>query len=198
MGKSFELLGMAAFNVMLAVILSATFFHKVSPTDAVQTLTEANVDYFIREVSAISSGEKEDMDSYKITSYFLKHINDDSQFVTVLKYAMDGGDPEEQSMEMGKMDFISHILQGQKAMDRHETAVTVEYIKISDDKKSAKVITQIRERGLMPTLDDFGEQTLVPVTGVSYCDQVVSLNDDHDIQMDGAECTTYMDINHEY
>ena len=197
MGKSLELLGMAAFNVVLAMILFSAFIKDAAPPLSVSQLTEANVTSFIEDVSAISGGMKEDMDSFAITTFLMDHISDDSRFSTILKYRIDDGEDEEQ-MDMGKMDFISYVLKGQETMDRHESRVDIDYIKITGGGRSAHVVTTTRERGMIMAFNDFGDESTVPVVGTSYCEQELVLSDKKMIQMKEADCTTYMEISDGY
>ena len=193
MGKSFELLGLAAFNVFLALILSITFLggDKVS----LDYLTKDHVEKFISEVNDITTGTRQDMDNYSVTSYFMKHIADDSKFVNNIKYEIPRVGTQERTMEMSKLDFISHILQGmQNGGDDRETSIAIEHIEIAEHGKAAKVITTNMESGMMPFDDGSGSAQMLPVTGVSFCEQTVVLSDKN-IQMETANCTTDVSFN---
>lgn len=189
MGKSLELLGLAAFNVFLALILSVTFLSNASP-EKINTLTEASVEDFIHEVSKISNGERADMDPYSITAFFMNHISEDGQFISKMRYSIPDMPTDERTLEMDKMNFISHTLQSMNTMNRHETLVKVEYIKIEDEGRTATVMTTNYERGMLPVDDGFGEASLMPVQGTSYCEQKLVLNNKRVMQMAGANCTT--------
>ena len=193
MGKSVELLGLAAFNVVIALILSATFL--TTAEKSVNKLTEANVESFLTEVTEVSGGMREDMDSYSVTEYFMKHLAEDSKFVSRIEYALDNEDlNSERTLEMDKLNFISHVLQGMESINKHETAVEIEYIEIADNGRRARVTTTNYERGIMPVADAFGEAQMMPVTGTSYCEQELVLNKKNIIQMAQANCNTNIDI----
>lgn len=196
MGKSLELLGLAAFNVFIALILSATFLAKSGPS--VSALTEDNIRAFVTEAAAVSGGQRQDMDSYGVTDYFMGHIADDGLFTSTIAYDMPDMPASERTMEMDKMKFISNVLQGIQSMTRHETAVDIEYIKITDNGKSAHVVTTNYERGVMPMDDGMGESNMVPVTGTSYCEQTLVLSGKNVIQMAGAKCNTNIDFSDAY
>lgn len=190
MGKTFELLGLVSFNMFVALMLSITFLSRTEETARVHELTEGAVAAFVKEATAISSGQKVDFDSYEITTYFMEHIADGSQFKTVLRTSSPNAPSDERTVDMDKMTFISNVLQGQKIMQRHEAAVTVEYVKIEEGGKTAQVVITSRERGMMPVPDMTGEEVLMPVEGVSYCEQTMGISSKHKIQMTGASCTT--------
>ncbi len=196
MGKSVELLGLAAFNIFIAIILSATFLTNSSA--AVNALTESNVSTFITEVAAVSGGQRHDMDSYSITSYFMSHISENGLFTSTIEYSLPDMDSSSRTLEMDKMNFISHVLQGMKAMEKHEAAVKIEYIKIADNGKSASVMTTNYERGVMPVEDGMGDARMVPVTGTSYCEQELVLSAKNVIQMATANCSTNIDFSDTY
>ncbi|MCB9991930.1 MAG: hypothetical protein H6867_11290 [Rhodospirillales bacterium] len=197
MGKSFEMMGLAAFNIFIAIILSSVFLTK-GGSSSVNSLTESNIERFINDVTAISGGQRDDMDAYSVTDFLMTHIAENSNFKTEIEYGLPDMPSNMRTLEMDKMNFISHTLQGMKAMTRHESAVRIEYIKIADSGKSAKVMTTNYERGIMPVSDDFGEARMMPVTGTSYCEQELVLSGKNVIQMAGANCSTSIDFSDSY
>ena len=197
MGKSVELLGLAAFNIFLALILAATFLSgggKEGKSARLDSLTEDHVSGFIKEVNEITSGARTDMDSFKVSKYFMDHIAETGKFINTVSYEMPQANGQEKTLEMGKMDFISHILQGMKqgegeAPAQGQSSVSIENIDIADNGKIAHIVTTSQERGVMPMDDGSGEATMVPIVGVSYCEQTVVL-ESKSIQMQNAKCTT--------
>ena len=189
MGRSIELLGLAAFNVFLVVGLSVTVLSRAGP-GPVDRLTESNVTQFVNETTDISSGKRANMDKFGMTSFFMAHIADDGKFTNTISYEMPEVPVQQRVLEMGKTDFISRILQDLHTIERRETAVHVEHVGLNGDKTSAAVLTTTLERGLMSVSDEeSGQSNLVPVSGRSYCEQTIVLNK-HVIQMAGATCTT--------
>jgi len=188
MGKSLELLGLASFNVLIAMILSVTFLSNVG--GKMDRLTEASVRDFIVIVSDISAGKKTELDQYSITSFFMKHISPSSIFETTLRYSIPDTEDDERKIKMDKMTFISHTLQGMDTMKDRETMVKIESIDIADTGQTAAVTTTNYERGLMPIDDGSGMLSMMPVQGISYCEQKVLLNDQQIIQMGGAVCSS--------
>ena len=79
-------------------------------------------------------------------------------------------------------------------MKKHETKTQIDYIDVADDGLSARVVTTNYERGMMPSQDSFGDETMIPVLGTSYCEQRLILAESEFIQMDGAECTTTINL----
>lgn len=198
--KLFEVMGFTTFNIMVAMVLSTTFFSKAEESARISELNEKNVTGFIETIADISAGQIEDMDSFDITTYFMEHIADDGHFKSTIKYNVsDGfGENEEEVMDMDKMDFISHVLNGLKSMQHHETKVKIDYIEIAQDKKSASAIVTTYERGMMPTVSEFGEDAMVPVSGTSFCEQKFALNDKKILQVTDASCATDLDFSTEY
>lgn len=185
-----ELLGLASFNVFLALILTTAFLSQREST-AVDGLSETSIAAFVQETTDISSGKRTDMDAYGITTYFMEHVTDDGKFTTTISFEAPGGSgTQEKVMEMDKMSFISNLIQGLHSMEDHEAAVKIENITLADDGKSAKILTTTIERGMMPVDDGSGGSTLTPVTGNSYCEQNIVLGKKNIIQMAGAVCTT--------
>ena len=196
MGKSIELLGLAAFNIFIAIVLSTPVLSKSDA--AVSSLTESNVERFINEMAQVSGGLREDMDAYSITGYFMNHIADGGVFKTRIAYDLPDMPTNEREHEMDKLNFISHVLQDTKSMERHETAVKIEHIKIVENGRRAQVMTTNYERGVMPIADGYGEPRMVPVTGTSYCEQDVVLSGKNIIQVAGVNCSTNIDFAESY
>lgn len=188
MGKSFELLGLAAFNILLAIVLSAKFLS--GGADAVRALTQDNVAAFINEAANISAGKNEDMKKLDIIDYLMAHVSDDGVFKSTIDFTLPDAESDSRTLEMSKQEFISHVIEGLHAMDKHETAVTIEYVRISADGRNADVRTTNYERGMMPVDDGMGGAEMMPVTGTSYCEQKLLLSEKNIIQMAGADCST--------
>ena len=186
--KSMELMGLAALNVLVALVLSVTFLSHAG--GKMDVLTEPSVTDFINEMSEISSGKRKDMDQFSVTSYFMDHIAQNGSFKTTLRYSIPEMPDDERQMEMDKMNFISHTLQGLQTMADRETLVKVEFVQIESGGKSAAVTTTNYERGMMPIDDGSGTVNMMPVQGTSYCEQKVIMNEKRIIQIASASCTT--------
>lgn len=188
MGKSFELLGLATFNIFIAIIAATTFMsgEKVG----VSQLNESNVKAFINEVTEVSGGLREDMDSYSIVTYFMKHIKEDGHFISRIDYSIPDYPETTRDLEMDRDTYISHIIQAMNDFEKHEAAVRIENVEIQENGRSALVITTNYERGVIPVQDIMGDAQMLPVTGTSYCEQEVVLSDKKIIQMAEAQCNT--------
>lgn len=198
--KIFEVMGFATFNIMVAIVLSTTFFSKTGESTRITELNKKHVEGFIETIADISAGQIENMDSFGITTYFMRHISDNGHFTSTINYNISGNfnDNKEEVMEMDKLGFISHVLNNLKGMQHHETKVNIDYIEISKDKKSASAIITTYERGMMPTVSAFGEDAMVPVSGTSFCEQQFAINDEKILQVTGATCSTNLDFSTEY
>ena len=200
--KLFEAMGFTTFNIMVAIVLSATFFDKAENTQSayITELSDSNVTHFIEKMADVASGQGEEMDSYDITSYLMDHIADNSHFNSTINYNISHNDDENQEevMDMSKLEFISHVLSNLKSMERHETQTSVEFVEIAADKKTASAVITTYERGMMPTVTEFGEDTLVPVRGTSFCEQKFALSDENILQITEASCATDLDFSIDY
>ncbi len=203
--KIFEAMAFTTFNIMVAIVLSSTFFNKAEKsTDVTITaLNETHITKFIEHMTDMTSGKGKSFDAYGITTYLMAHIADDSAFASTISYNIpndsdDNSDVQEEVMDMDKMAFIQHVLESNKSMQDHESAVSIDFIEIAADKRTASAIITTHERGMMPTVTEFGEDTLIPVTGTSFCEQKFSLSDKHVLQITGASCATDMDFSTEY
>ncbi len=192
MGKSFELLGLMAFNVFLGLILAVTFLPDRAGRGALNFLTEDHVASFINEVNNITTGADPEIDSYDITKYFQKHVADGGQFVNTVRYQLPDqpmGSTQEKTLQMGKIDFISHVLKGMQSMQERQASLKIESIEIAENGRSATVVTTSEEKGLVPVQVTDEETTMTPVVGISFCEQTVVLDQNY-IQMIKANCTT--------
>ncbi len=187
-GKSFELMGMAAFNMFLAMILSVTFMSQ-SGNSSLNRLTEENISQFIKESTAISSGTREGMDQLGIAEYLMKHIQDGSIFKSTVQIDIENAAEKERDLAFDKKNYIGHVLEGLKAMKDHEESTRIENIQIADGATHAKVITSSVERGSLQVDAGTGEPVMTPVRGISYCEQNIILKD-RTIRMAGAVCST--------
>jgi hypothetical protein len=188
MGKSFELLGLMAFNVFLGLILSVNF---INQTDAklLSQLDEQNVAAFITQVADISTG-KQGMDHMDVTEYFMSHIADNGTFRNRISYSMAYINNEDQVMEMDKLTYISHVIQSLSSQRSHQSEMEIEYIEIAEAGESATVMTVNYEEGEMPVQEAGGQARMIPVKGASYCEHELSLTEDKQIQLKGSNCMT--------
>lgn len=182
-------MGLATFNIFVALTLSATVLsHK--DDGGIAALTHDNITIFVNDVAAISGGLKTEMDEHNIVEYFIAHMTENGRVKASISYKLAAEGEQERDMDMGRMEYINYVLQGMKAMKKHETKTQIDYIDVADDGLSAHVVTTNYERGMMPSQDSFGDETMIPVLGMSYCEQRLVLAESSVIQMDGAECTT--------
>jgi hypothetical protein len=185
-GKSLELMGLAAFNAFLAMVLTVTFLGSSSKAH-LNKLTEANIRSFIAEATKVSTGQG--VDQFGITEYLMKHIDDASTFTTKLAYDIPNTDSEEQTVELGKKDYISHVLEDIKHVKGAEATTNIEDIHIEDGATQARVVTTSYERGEMAVTGPDQNPTTLPIRGISYCEQTIILKD-QTIRMAGATCST--------
>lgn len=191
--KTFELMGLVTFNIMVALTLSTTVLSNRGET-RISSLNPENITAFVEDFAATSAGLRGDNNQHQIVEYMMKHLTTESRYKTRIYYRVGSSDNQQTELEMGRMEFISQILQGLKTMEKHESKTQIDYIKVEPDSRTARVVVTNYERGLVQSQDSFGDMTKIPVLGTTYCDQRVILSDNHVIQLDGAECTTTMNI----
>jgi hypothetical protein len=187
-----KLLGLAGVNCVLALILTSSFLTHVS---TVPKLTEDHITTFIREMNDISSGARADMDRFNVTSYFMKHVDDDSEYVDTVKFDLPQLQvpPQERTLKMSKLDYISHVLQEMDSAGVRRTQVDIENIEIADNGREATVVTVNRGSGMLPLQDNSGGSTMVPVIGTSFCEQTLALRRE-DIVVQKTNCSTDLNI----
>lgn len=198
MGKTLELLGLASFNVFIALMLAVNLMSGDARPVKARQLTEAVVRDFVQETALISAGKKADMDSYAIMSYFMDHIADGSHFNMILRYTKPDDMPEERLVDLDKLAYISSAMEELKTLETRDSEVTVEFVSVDKSGKSASVVTTSKESGMMPLDDGMGGQVLAPVRGISYCENKVVLSEKSVVQMAGATCTTDLVISESF
>ncbi len=186
-GKSFELIGMAAFNMFLAAILSVTFLGK-SESTGLNRLTDESISQFIHEAADITSGDREGVDPMGITEYLMQHIDDEGVFKSTIQIDMPQVRQKEQKLELNKKDYIGHVIEGLKSMKDHEETTRIESIEIANGATKARVVTSSAERGAVPVDGEDGPATM-QVRGITYCEQELVLKEKI-IKMAGAVCST--------
>jgi hypothetical protein len=187
LGNSLKLMGLASMNIFIALALSAAYLSHGG--GRVQMLTEDNVTAFIRDVSDITAGRRTAMDAYAVTAYFMQHVADDGAFKSNIRSSIPG--MAERDVTMDKKAFISDVLQDMRQRGQHDATIKIEDIRITDNGRTATAITTSDESGAVQvTSPDSNDTSMVPVKAVSYCEQTISLADNHVIQMKEATCTT--------
>lgn len=163
-------------------------------------LDENNLRRFIEDVQKIAIGEADNMSEDEISDYLNQHIAADARFISGMRYEMPGFPTQENTMDIGKTEYINGVLNGAMIMDRYEHSVTIKAIDIAPGGRSAKVTTSIRERGNMPWPEDTPDpsgnvetkMTELPVQGESTCVEHIILSLTNLLQMKGAQCQTLL------
>ena len=195
MGKSLELLGLASFNVFLGLVLTTTFLSR-NNEQSPSRLTEASVSAFVEEMNRVSAGAMPESDSYSVTTWLMSHVDENSKFTTNMNISPANGEPREEKMEMGRMDFIGHVLQEMKAVQNRESSVHIEYVRVEDSGTTASVVFTNMEKGEVPYANE-GEEYMIPVTGTSYCEQQLALKNKV-IMVTGGVCTSNVSMAQAY
>lgn len=187
--RTLELMGLVTVNIMVALTLSATVLSQHG-NKGIESLTSDNVGAFINDFATTSTSLRNGPDRHKLVEYMMAHLSEEGRYKTRVSYRVADGTDQETQMDMGRMEFIGHTLQGLKSMEKHETRTNIEHIKIAEGGKEARVIVTSYERGVMPVENPFGDVAKMPVLGMSHCAQDIVLSPDKTIQIRGAECVT--------
>lgn len=187
-GKSLELLGMAGFNVFLGLTLTVTFLNQNGGKAAPNRLTEERVSMFVTEMTDVALGKNPELDQFAVTTWLMKHLDDDSLFLTNMNIAKPDGNETQEKLEMNRMDYISHVLKDNKAVKNREATLHIEYVKIEEGGKTALVVFTSREKASVPVSSD-GHEYEIPISGTSYCEQKITMRDTV-IKVSSANCTT--------
>jgi hypothetical protein len=154
-------------------------------------LTDDNVTAFIKETTRITkTGVDGAWSPGKIVSYLEKHIYNDAQFKTIIRYQIPGHPPQESAISLDKQGFIENIRKGAEAIDDYDTDTNILSIRLSRDKKRATVQTKSTEKATLPVPDESGRTQMVPLDGTTLCTQILRLSKKGIIQMDHAACAT--------
>jgi hypothetical protein len=193
MGKSFELLGMMAFQTFLAIIIGVALLASAKE-EVIGNLTPENVEQFVHEMAEVMDGTDPDhKDGFNITEYLMTHVAQDGTFKNNTTYAYEDYDPQEEEMVMDKMNYIANIIKSTGKIVAHEKSVRVEHVEISETGKEATVLISSYEQGRMPLPYYEGTDTTIPMSGTSFCEHKLNLTEENIIQLTEAECST--DIN---
>jgi|GEM_PF-1461439 hypothetical protein len=195
MGKSLELLGLAGFNVFLGMVLTVSFLNGNSDSSP-SRLTETSVQAFVTEMDRVNLGTDPAMDSYSVTTWMMDHLDENSKFIINTNIAPANGEPREENVELGRMEYISHVLLEMKTMRDRESNVHIEYVKIDETGQTASVMYTNMEKGNIPYQNE-GEEYMMPVSGTSYCEQQLALKDKV-IRVLGTTCTSNVSLAQTY
>lgn len=195
MGRSLELMGMASFNVFLGLVLTVTFLSQ-NGSDKPTRLTEDGISTFIQEMADVAQGKRPELDQYGITTWFMDHIEDQSRFTATVNISQPNGTDNQRTLDMDRMNYISHVLQELKMVQERESRLNIEYVKINDDGRTASVVFTSLEKGRMPVADQGTEYT-IPVTGMSYCEQKIALRNAV-MKVSGGTCTTNITLSESF
>ena len=188
--KSLELVGLAAFNVFLAMILSISFLggKGASYTE----LTQSNITEFVNRMTQVSTGAEDaggvGADILTANQFLQAHIGDNGTFKTTVAYEIPDMNADTKQINLTKKDYIKNVLTGLKAAKPDEAATHIENIEITPDARHAKIVTTSYQRGPMPIETDGGRQVL-QVKGISYCEQNLDLVNKNIVVTD-ATCST--------
>lgn len=161
---------------------------------AEEKLTRNNIKEFIKETTALTSGQKKDVSNDEIAFYLENHLDPDARFKSVVTFAMPGFPAQERELSVNKEEFIEQTLSGEKALGDYKNKIRVGSIKIAKNGRRASVKTTGIETGTMAIPNAEGGSEDVPVEGVSSCDQILKLSDSGNIQMYNANCKTTIEF----
>lgn len=174
-------------HVLTGLIIALSIVGHSSNADAkrLKKLNESAIRDFISTTNKITSGAAQFRNDKQIEGYLNRHISDDAQFVSTMRFIIPGFPAEENLMNLGKEEFMSSVKQGSQDVEKYQNDIDILSIEFSEDSKRATVKTQSTERGLMAA---GAEQ--IEIEGSSECTQLLGLSKRGHIQMQNAACMT--------
>lgn len=182
--KSIELIGLAALNVILAIVLSTIFLTGPVMRATADRLTTSSVTDFVNQMTRVSTGG----DIFVANKFLLDHIADNGMFTSSIAYDLPNITSAERHLSLDKKDYINNVLAQLKLAKPEEAKTRIESIEIAADRHHASVITTSYQRGPMPIQMGEERQTL-QVKASSYCEQAVTLANKK-IVINTATCST--------
>lgn len=153
-------------------------------------LTEEIVSNFIVHTTEIT---KSDRKINVIKSYLDRHLDDDARFKSSMTYNIPGFPPKQSTLALDKDDYINSIEESKESLGDYSSAVQVDEIKISTDKRTATVFTTGAEEGVIE-VPNGGTTERIPINGFSKCMQIVRLSKKNILQLYSANCETVMNF----
>lgn len=201
-GKSLELLGMVGFNIFLGMTLTVTFLGG-DGNNAPTRLTEATVSNFVKDMTEVALGKNPApdeknlaLDQYAITTWLMRHVNEDSQFLANVNITQPNGMNRQETLQMNRLDYISQVLKDNKAVKSREADLHVEYVRIDAGGKGASVVFTSMEKARLPIPSENGSYE-IPVTGTSYCEQKLVIEDTI-IKVSSSSCTSNVSLSENF
>ncbi len=193
---------MVSFNIFLGMTLTVTFLGQNSES-APTRLTEANVSAFVKEMTNVTLGKNPDpeqtgtvLDQYGITTWFMRHLNEDSTFQASINISQPNGLNRQEKLDMNRLDYISQVLKDNKSVKSREATLHVEYVRIDAGGKGASVVFTTMEKARVPVPSENGGYE-IPVTGTSYCEQKIVIQDTL-IKLSTSNCTSNVSMSENF
>lgn len=186
---SFKSLSLCAATILLSTAL-APFAH-ADHEDRVRRLTERNIETFITTIQDISTGKNEEMTPDDIQEFLDHHIADKAHYQSSMTFEIPGMPAEKSDVTMSKEQYINALLEGLPTMQSYDTDIEINTLDITSSGRVADLTTTTTENGQLPWGEnEDGEPRLVPVKGVSECEQKIVISLSNQMQMAKAICTT--------
>ncbi len=172
---------------------SCAFLGPVSSAQAnkkYKQLNEEIVSDFIIQTTEIT---KSDRNIQVIKNYLKRHLDDDARFKSSMTYNIPGFPPKQSALALDKDDYISSIEESKDSLGDYSSAVQIDEIKISTDKRTATVFTTGAEEGVIEVPNGSTTER-IPINGFSKCMQIVRLSKKDIPQLYSANCETVMNF----
>jgi len=158
--------------------------------DFITKLTEKNVADFLKETNSVSLGYRDDMAMDDVQKYLNRHLAPKSNFHSKTTFEIPGYPAQETEIEVKKKDYITNILDGKGLISNYQADLEIKKIKIAGTGRSATVTTTSHDSGELPWPDAQGNERMVPIRGVSECEQKLTLSLSNYVQILNASCST--------
>lgn len=158
--------------------------------DFVTVLTADKIQAFLEESRNLAVGRDIATAQEDITRYFQNHLAEKGVFKSKTRYELPGFPAQEGEMKLNKEEYIAYVIEGRDLLEDYRTTIEVRAIEISGSGRSATIQTTSTERGKMPWVDEQGNPALIPIDGVSDCEQRLVVSPANYIQLAQADCNT--------
>lgn len=161
--------------------------------DYVTQLSEQNILSFMREVSAIATGQRPNMLDDEVGDYLNNHVADQAKFESTMNYHIPGFPAKNIDLKLGKPEYIHSIITGRYTLQDYDTRIVIDDLDITNGGKRATFTSITDEAGMMPfpkNENDPNDLEMVPIKGQSTCQQTMIVSFNNFIQMADAKCHT--------
>lgn len=195
-GRRLYSITFTAFLMIVLLVMasgSARAQFKDKPADFITVLTEQNIKDFLRESGEITTGQRPEMMDEDIANYFTNHMSERARLRSRMSYEIPNFPTQESDMELGRNEYINTVINGRYMMENYTANIEIRDLNITGNGKQANFTSIVTEKGNMPFPSDPekpNDLEMIPIEGISECEQKLVVSYNNFIQMLTADCKT--------